>query len=1041
MLRNSCVLVLLIALTACGGGGGGGNAPETTTDSDSINTTSTTINVVYSKGPVDGATAILLDANGNTVAGPVTTVDGQATFSNVSYSGLIYAQFSGGSYVDEATGATVNLPASFHMRSGVINNTGTSTLQLTASPLTEIGFQMADNAAGGTASLSNINTYIDQLADDFGLDNIDLTTVSPTAMQNIVGTSDADLYGTVLAAISQEQANASINPDSTALSNYITSTVSGGINQGAFSTAVGDLETNANTSNYINSTITQTIITNVNQTTVSYYSIGGSIIGLSGSVTLQNNGGDDLILSSNGNFTFSFNIANGTDYVVTVSSQPAGQTCAVSQETGRISGANITDVAVTCTDTTGSGNEASLIIQSFGVTTQAPSIVTAGFRILDLDGNPTNRVLTEDDFQVYEDGIAVDPNEAFLKLKKVENSAISKELKTVFMLDISTSLTNTDLDTVVTAVKNIIADNSGPTPVSKLQPDQSIAVYVFDSNVTQIVDFTNNVTTLINALNNIPLMSRGNSTNLIGAVETGVQSWNNIITQDSAEYGYMVIMTDGKHTSDANTVSDIAYLLEETITVDGNDLTNRLKDVYAVGVGTADIPTLKEIAGSDNKVTSIADVSTLETAFSDIAVKAQNSLEGLHYLYYATSRRSGMNNFQVKVKNAELCALLALEPSCMTNIKGSYNADGFEDVFPDIELKASKIVPLPGDTVLITAERVWTPASYADPVFSWDINAAHVGSATVTQPAQDQIEITFGPQSVSAVEFTVMDTITALSKTVTLYAAKDGIAVGYRDPYNGSYIFVDKFQFNQFNNPYAYGISELRHSSITSLAYSLPSNLNTINDTSYFDIKAFSGFGTDEFTYQVIRNDWLVKNTSPSNGADISFSVGPVTNSTGWYSNEITETVRVTNVTQNISKDFDIQWIHLPPQVVFGYGGSSSSKFGPTTMTNYLVCLDHPVGNNCVSMSYSVSFSISGMNASPPIPLNNYIYDLRTIQRVSGGSECNLKEDYAAFPSQGTLTAGPFTKPQTCSWNVEIRHQSLTRVNHRLTMRVESTPY
>ena len=49
------------------------------------------------------------------------------------------------------------------------------------------------------------------------------------------------------------------------------------------------------------------------------YSIGGTISGLSGTVVLENNGGDDLSISANGTFTFSSLLDQSAPYAVTVS--------------------------------------------------------------------------------------------------------------------------------------------------------------------------------------------------------------------------------------------------------------------------------------------------------------------------------------------------------------------------------------------------------------------------------------------------------------------------------------------------------------------------------------------------------------------------------------------------------------------------------------------------------------------------------------------------------------------------------------------------
>ncbi len=79
------------------------------------------------------------------------------------------------------------------------------------------------------------------------------------------------------------------------------------------------------------------------------YTVGGTVTGLTGSVTLQNNSGDDIIKTTNDGFTFPAQ-ADSTDYAVTVLSQPTGQTCTVTDGSGTIATADVTNVAVTCED-------------------------------------------------------------------------------------------------------------------------------------------------------------------------------------------------------------------------------------------------------------------------------------------------------------------------------------------------------------------------------------------------------------------------------------------------------------------------------------------------------------------------------------------------------------------------------------------------------------------------------------------------------------------------------------------------------------------
>ena len=89
--------------------------------------------------------------------------------------------------------------------------------------------------------------------------------------------------------------------------------------------------------------------------------VGGTVSGLpSGeSVTLQNNGRDDLTITTNGTFEFSDSVLENSSYSVTVSVQPNTATCTVSNGTGTITSSDgsgndlveISDVVVTCTST------------------------------------------------------------------------------------------------------------------------------------------------------------------------------------------------------------------------------------------------------------------------------------------------------------------------------------------------------------------------------------------------------------------------------------------------------------------------------------------------------------------------------------------------------------------------------------------------------------------------------------------------------------------------------------------------------------------
>lgn len=96
-------------------------------------------------------------------------------------------------------------------------------------------------------------------------------------------------------------------------------------------------------------------VTDIAVTCVTAYTIGGSITGLTGTMTLldTSTGSNQTISANSGatSFTFPTSVPTGTGYAVTVQTQPSGQTCTVTNGTGTVANANVTNIAVSCTAT------------------------------------------------------------------------------------------------------------------------------------------------------------------------------------------------------------------------------------------------------------------------------------------------------------------------------------------------------------------------------------------------------------------------------------------------------------------------------------------------------------------------------------------------------------------------------------------------------------------------------------------------------------------------------------------------------------------
>jgi uncharacterized protein YegL len=769
----------VLLLISCGGGGG-------TTDPTS---TGSSINVTYTKGPVSGASATLLDANGNRVAGPVTTVNGQASFSNVTYRGLVFAQFSGGSYTDEATGSTVNLTNAFQIRSGVINNTASGTLQLTATPLTEIGFQRAEVAEGGTANLNNVNTFVEQVADEYGLDNINLTTAVPTPLQNITGSSDSDRYGTVLAGITQQQTNTGNTPSEVSLGNYITTTVSNNLDQIAFTNALSDLQLNTNTSSFVSNNLISGISSNIGTVVTSTYTVGGSVTGLTGSVTLQNNAGDDLILNSNSSFTFSTAIQDGATYSVSISNQPTGQTCSLVSGSGTISGTGVTTVSINCN-------------------TNTVATYTVGGSVTGLTGSVTLQNNAGDD-------LILNSNSSFTFSTAIQDGAtysvsISNQPtgQTCSLVSGSGTISGTGVTTVsINCLPNVAFSGLGVT--SQLPSVITSAFHVYDkftgkpvlgltADDFEILEDGVLITRLesfkdLEQVENIPidfytvlLLDISSSLNISDINQVKEAAKSMIIDpvtglskllkgQKIAIYTFdgnvnrLIDFTDYENNLieviDGITGGGVSTNLFGAIIEAANDWTNSFglnnitfgsmvvitdgdhtsgiytqqdvidaigeKSLYAIPVGSnTNIPVLEDIMGT-NHVFPTSNYTQLGATFNNVLNELNSFTDGLYLLYYATPKRGDQSHtLTISVNNNS-------NIEADNSILGSFNSSGFSDVTPEIIITGEKYIPL-GETIIWTARTRWTnnPPNYIwtmdDPRGLVTLNTTIGDTSTVT---------------------------------------------------------------------------------------------------------------------------------------------------------------------------------------------------------------------------------------------------------------------------------------------------------------------
>jgi hypothetical protein len=140
------------------------------------------------------------------------------------------------------------------------------------------------------------------------------------------------------------------------------------------------------------------------------FTIGGTVTGLNGTVVLQGGGGATLAITTDGAFTFPGTVNSGGNYDVSVLTQPLSppQVCSVTNGTGVVSSANITNISVEChefltvTATTPSNSSAGVardaaITVQFSARIDAATVNTANISLSSVMGSTPITVSVADD--------------------------------------------------------------------------------------------------------------------------------------------------------------------------------------------------------------------------------------------------------------------------------------------------------------------------------------------------------------------------------------------------------------------------------------------------------------------------------------------------------------------------------------------------------------------------------------------------------------------------------------------------------------------
>jgi N-acetylneuraminic acid mutarotase len=354
----------IAALAACGGGGKGGMGAATTlTIGGSVT------------GLVSG-TSVELQDNGNTAT---ITANGSYSFtaafvSGASFDVTVAQQPAGANCVVTNGSGTVgtsniaNILVTCTPDNYAISGTLTGLLGGRSLILQDNGGNSTTIAASGSFSFSNpvpsgsnyaVTIMTQPAGQSCAVTNgsgivaaADITNVSISCSDNTYNVAVSVTGVTAGGLILQDNGADNLTVAASGTFNFNTPVASGSSYSVTVSTQpLGGTCTVGNGSGAI-------IAGNVSNVTVScvpnLYPVGGALTGLLGgrSLTVQDNGANSTVLGANGTFNFSTQVASGSNYSVTIFSQPAGQSCSVTNGSGTVAGSAVGNVGIACSDNT-----------------------------------------------------------------------------------------------------------------------------------------------------------------------------------------------------------------------------------------------------------------------------------------------------------------------------------------------------------------------------------------------------------------------------------------------------------------------------------------------------------------------------------------------------------------------------------------------------------------------------------------------------------------------------------------------------------------
>ena len=271
--------------------------------------------------------------------------------------------------------------------------------------------------------------------------------------------------------------------------------------------------------------------------------------------------------------------------------------------------------------------------------TRPPAEISVFFKIELDDGTPV-ATLTKSDFELFEDGDRVDPNESDRTIDPNPGTFLSP---VILLLDLSGSiLGGGTLPTLQTAANTFVQELLEPDPDRQGEVDLAIFWFDGEADLHVLTESSADIQTHTDAIDAITEdISNDATTDLNGSVIEGAQAVADRVNAVSAPVvavGSLVVFTDGR---------DLAKRHDEQEVLDVIEALPQGVAVYTVGLGETIEREVLEDFGKDGSIFA-EDVADLVETFREISDRVNNDVKGHYLLRYCGQARAGQHDLTVR---------------------------------------------------------------------------------------------------------------------------------------------------------------------------------------------------------------------------------------------------------------------------------------------------------------------------------------------------------------------------------------------------------